>query len=54
MTVRNRPLTRNKTLLKKMLLAVVALAAATPASAASFSMMSGCGGDPSDKSCTSI
>jgi hypothetical protein len=41
--------------LKKMLLVGVVLAAATPASAANFSVTSGCGGeDPSDKSCTSI
>jgi hypothetical protein len=41
-------------LLQKILLAGVALAAATPASAANFAMMSGCGEGPSDKSCTSI
>jgi hypothetical protein len=41
-------------LLKKILLAGVVLAAATPASAANFAMMSGCGEDRSDKSCTSI
>jgi ATP-dependent protease ClpP protease subunit len=42
-------------LLKKMLLlAGYVLAIATPASAANFSMTSGCGEDHSDKSCTSI
>jgi hypothetical protein len=41
--------------LKKMiLLAGFVLAAATPASAASFTMTSGCGEDHSDKSCTTI
>jgi hypothetical protein len=41
-------------LLRKILLAGVVLAAATPASAANFAMTSGCGEDHSDKSCTTI
>ena len=41
-------------LLKKILLAGVLFAAATPASAANFAMTSGCGEDHSDKSCTTI
>jgi hypothetical protein len=40
--------------LQKILLAAVVLAAATPASAANFSMMPGCGEDHADKSCTSM
>jgi ATP-dependent protease ClpP protease subunit len=40
--------------LQKILLAAVVLAAATPASAANFTMTSGCGEDHADKSCTSI
>jgi hypothetical protein len=40
--------------LQKILLAAVVLAAVTPASAANFSMMPGCGEDHADKSCTSI
>jgi hypothetical protein len=40
--------------LKKIPLAAVVLAAATPASAANFAITSGCGEDPSDKSCTTI
>src|SRR5690242_9425562 len=43
-----------KMLLKKILLAGVVFAAATPASAANFAMTSGCGEDHSDESCTSI
>jgi hypothetical protein len=41
-------------LLRKILLGGVVLAAANPASAANFAMMSGCSEDHSDKSCTSI
>jgi hypothetical protein len=53
-TVQYHPPVRNKMPLRKILLAGAVLAAATPASAANFAMMSGCGEDPSDKSCTSI
>jgi hypothetical protein len=40
--------------LKKILLAAIVLAVATPASAANLTMTSGCGEDHADKSCTSI
>ena len=53
-TIAGHPLVRNEMSLKKILLAAVVLAAATPASAANFAITSGCGEDPSDKSCTTI